>query len=67
MQDRIVDFYCKKCKKSLKAGHLLTGCNDTPVLPNTFMKCHHCKRVIILKKWTEGMLIERSEGGIARI
>lgn len=58
-----ITFYCKKCKKSLKITYRLTGNDDAPVLPNINIVCHHCKRVMYLKKYTEKMLVENSVGG----
>ena len=48
-----VDLYCKHCRKSLKISYIVTGRNDAPVLPNIMIKCQHCKRVMVLKNYTE--------------
>ena len=58
-----IDLYCKNCNKSFKIAHVISGDDSTPVLQNTVIKCHHCreKRVLILKKWTEGDLIKRAD------
>lgn len=61
MQD--VTFYCKRCKKSLRMKYKPTGNDEAPVLINIEIACHHCKRVLHLKKYTEKMLIENSVGG----
>lgn len=58
-----ITFYCKRCNKSMKITYRLTGNDDAPVLPNINISCHHCKRVIYLKKYTEKMLVENSVGG----
>lgn len=60
---QMIDLYCKNCNKSFKISHVISGDDSTPVLPNTVIKCHRCqqKRVIILKKWTEGMVIEHTD------
>lgn len=58
-----IDLYCKNCNKSFKIAHVISGDDSTPVLQNKVIKCHHCreKRVLILKKWTEGDLIKRAD------
>jgi acetyl-CoA carboxylase beta subunit len=55
-----IQFFCRKCKKSLKITYILTGNDNAQVLPNVMIKCQHCKRVMYLKKYTEKMLIEGS-------
>lgn len=37
--------------------YLVSGDVDSPVLPNVIMKCHTCKKVSTLKKYTEGMVV----------
>ena len=87
---KVIDFYCKKCKKSMKVSYMVTGnrnvieirckkCNklmmeyfvcgdDSAVaLQNIGIKCDRCKRVMILKKYSEGMMKEHSENGTFRI
>ncbi len=56
-------FYCKKCKKSMKMAYLLTGNDDAPVLPGMIIRgrTNRCTRVMVLKKYTEGMLIARAD------
>ena len=59
---KVIDFYCKKCKKSMKVSYMVTGNRNYPVLPRVMMKCHHCGRVMTLKNFKEGELrIRRSE------
>ncbi|HHX57681.1 MAG TPA: hypothetical protein GX710_06655 [Clostridiales bacterium] len=54
-----IDFYCKKCKKTLKVSYELTGNDDSPVMPNIVMSCHthKCVRVMTFKNFTEGMIV----------
>lgn len=61
MQEIVI--YCKKCGKSTRVSHVLTGCDETPVLPNVQISCRYCTRVIRLKKHTEQNLRENSVGG----
>lgn len=35
-----IDFYCKKCKKSMKMSYIPTGNIDAPVLSGMILKCH---------------------------
>lgn len=59
MQDKIT-IYCKRCRKSTRVSHILTGCDDTPVLPSVQIACTHCKRVITFKKFTEKELTKNA-------
>lgn len=58
-----IQFYCRKCKKSLRISYIVTGNDDEPVLPSIVIKCSHCKRAMFLKKYTEDMLINNSVDG----
>ena len=61
MQEKIT-IYCKRCKKSTRVSHVLTGCDDTPVLPNVQIACTHCTRVITFKKLIEGEMKKNAKG-----
>lgn len=61
MQEKIT-LYCGRCKKSTRVSHVVTGCDETKVLPNVQISCTHCKRVMMLKKFTEGELIKNAKG-----
>ena len=54
-----IDFYCKKCGKSMKMSYSISGDDEAPVLPGMIIRCHtnKCTRVMILKKYTERMMI----------
>lgn len=58
-----LDFYCKKCKKSLKISYVLTGDMSTPVLKGIVMRCHtnKCVRTITLMNMTEGDILKRAD------
>ena len=58
---KVIDFYCKKCKKSIKNSYMVTGNRNYPVLPRVMMKCHHCGRVMTLKNFKEGELLDKVE------
>ena len=55
---KTIDFYCKKCKRTFRAFHIITNNDSTPVMQNFAMKCHHCNRVVMLKNYTEGKIKE---------
>ncbi len=50
-----IDFYCRKCKKSLKLTYVLSWDKDIPVLSGMIIRCHtnKCTRVMTLKNYTE--------------
>ena len=58
-----VEFYCKKCKKSMKMAYILTGDKDVPAMNGISIRCHtnKCTRVVTLKNFTEGKIIQRAE------
>lgn len=57
----LVSFSVKKCKKSMKVSYMVTGNRNYPVLPRVMMKCHHCGRVMTLKNFKEGELLDEVE------
>lgn len=63
-QIKKIDFYCKICKRTFKAFHMITGDDNEPVMKNFGMSCHHCTRVITLKKKTEREILEQAKNGI---
>lgn len=40
---------------------LVTDNRNYPVLPRVIMKCHHCGRVMALKNFKEGELLDKVE------
>lgn len=54
-----IDFYCKKCRKTMKMSYVVSGDDEALVLPNMIVKCHtnKCTRAVVLKKYTEKMII----------
>ena len=56
-----IKIHCKKCKKSMGLTYNAVGKPLAPVLPNVTLKCHTCKKVSTLKKYTEQMLLERMD------
>ena len=35
-----IDFYCKKCKKSMKMSYMVSGDKDAPILTGITIRCH---------------------------
>ena len=62
-QLQAIDFYCKKCKKSMQISYALTGDDNAPAMNGITIKCHthKCTRVVTLKNFTEGQIKERTD------
>ena len=62
-QLQAIDFYCKKCRKSLRISYTLTGDDNAPAMNGIMIKCHthKCTRVVTLKNFTEGQILERTD------
>ena len=62
-QLQAIDFYCKKCKKSMRISYALTGDDNAPAMNGIIIKCHthKCTRVVTLKSFTEGQIKERTD------
>lgn len=58
---KTIEFYCNKCKRTFRAFHIITGNENAPVMLNFAMKCHHCNRVVTLKNYTEGQVVEKTK------
>lgn len=48
-------------QKKMKVSYMVTGNRNYPVLPRVMMKCHHCGRVMTLKNFREGELLDKVE------
>ena len=62
----VIEIRCKKCNK-LMMEYFVCGDDSAVALQNVGIKCDRCKRVMILKKYSEGMMKEHSENGTFRI
>ena len=62
-QLQAIDFYCKKCRKSLRISYVLTGDDNAPAMNGIIIKCHthKCTRVVTLKNFTEGQIKSRAD------
>ncbi len=58
-----IEFYCRKCKKSLKMAYALSGVKDAPAMTGMIIRCHtnRCARVVALKKFTEGQILSMAQ------
>ena len=58
-----IEFYCKFCKKSMKMAYEPVGVDDTQVMNGVIIRCHthKCTRVVVLKKYTEGVIIKMTD------
>jgi len=58
-----IEFYCKKCKKSMKMAYTLAGDDNFPAMNGIIIRCHtrKCTRVVTLKNFTEGKIIQRAD------
>lgn len=57
-----IEFYCKKCRKSMKMSYSVTGDIETPVMEGMIIRCHthKCVRAVSFKNFTEGKLLEHA-------
>ena len=62
-QLQAIDFYCKKCRKSKRIPYALTGDRMAPAMNGIMIKCHTHKftRVVTIKNFTEGQIVERTD------
>ena len=62
-QLQAIDFYCKKCKKSMRISYALTGDDNASAMNGIIIKCHthKCTRVVTLKNFTEGQIKSRAD------
>ena len=58
-----IEFYCRKCKKSLKMAYALSGVKDAPAMTGMIIRCHtnRCTRVVALKMFTEGQILSMAQ------
>lgn len=56
-----VDFYCNRCKCSMKVSYTLSGDPDALVLKGIMMKCHRCRKVVTLMNFTEGQVVAHAD------
>ena len=57
-----IELHCRECNMRLM-DYMVSGNDDNIVLQGIVIKCPRCKRVMILKRYTEGMLKEHTKKG----
>lgn len=57
-----IELHCKACNIRLM-DYLVTGNDEQIVLHNIVIKCNRCKRVMVLKKYTEAILRQHEKNG----
>ena len=65
-KENVIEIRCKKCNK-LMMEYFVCGDDSTVALQNIGIKCDRCKRVMILKKYSEGMMKHNLEREAFRI
>ena len=55
---KVIDFYCKKCKKSMKVSYMVTGNRNYPV-PVSYTHLDVYKRQTSLLKYSIAALVQR--------
>ena len=62
----VIEIRCTKCNK-LMMEYFVCGDDSAVALQNIGIKCDRCKRVMILKKYSEGMMKHNLEREAFRI
>ncbi|WP_144366710.1 hypothetical protein [Enterocloster bolteae] len=62
----VIEIRCNKCNK-LMMEYFVCGDDSAVALQNIGIKCDRCKRVMILKKYSEGMMKHNLEREAFRI
>lgn len=61
-----IEIRCRECNQRLM-DYTLTHRDDTIVIQGITVKCTRCKRMLVMKKYTEGILRENSRDAVFRI
>ena len=58
-----INFFCRKCRKTLKMKYRLCGDDKAQVMSGIMIGCHtrKCIRVVTLNNFTEGQIKERTD------
>lgn len=65
-QNSIIEIRCRKCNK-LIMKYFVCGDDSFVALQNVGIKCDRCKRVMILKKCSEGLIKNHLDNGSFKI
>ena len=58
-----IELRCKQCKQYIM-DYTLSQNDEEIAVQHITIKCHRCKRVIAMKKYTEGIIRKHSENGM---
>lgn len=56
-----VDLHCRRCRVNLMVTYSVSGNPDIEVFTGYTIKCHRCKRAIVMKKYTEKMFLDKAD------
>ena len=62
----MIELRCKKCNKHFM-DYMIQFDDTAVVMQSINIKCDRCKKVIVLKRYTEGFLISHSKKGSFKI
>lgn len=65
-ENDLIKFHCKKCGRHFM-DYTIQNDDDVIVVQAISIKCDRCKRILGLKKYTEGFLISHSKKGVFKI
>ena len=65
-ENNYIELHCKQCNMRMM-DYTLCYNDELVVLQGITMKCHRCKRVMMLKKYSEGFLRKHARNGMFRI
>ena len=61
-----IEIHCRKCNQRLM-DYTLSEKDETIVLQGITIKCTRCKRMLVMKKYTEGVLRKDSRDAVFRM
>lgn len=62
-----IDFRCTRCNQKLMEYTLQNEAENIVLAKGVSMCCHRCKRIFILKKYTEAMVMAKAINGAMKI
>lgn len=55
-----IEIYCRNCKKNMGITYSLSGNMNAEMLTGISIKCHTCKKVLRIKRYTEEMIVKNA-------
>ena len=65
-KEKIIELRCEQCNKLLM-NYYESGYDSIIVFQGIAIKCSRCKRIMNLKKYTEGMIKHNLDGSVFRL